>query len=95
LVLFFALPYSISKVHDINSNWNVRTGQYKKLSLLYVIFIATFVCYLLITYALKKVEAGVASYYIYVQPVITVIIGISLGRETFDILKVFSALLIL
>ena len=74
--------------------WVAATTE-MKLSLLYVVLITTFFCYLLITFALKHIEAGVASYYGYIQPVIVTIIAIWMGTEKLDILKIVSTSLII
>jgi len=63
-------------------------------SLIYVVIATTFLAYLLTIYALKHVEASVASFYIYLQPVIVAIIAFWIGRQDFTLSKVIAALLI-
>jgi drug/metabolite transporter (DMT)-like permease len=64
------------------------------LSLIYVIVATTFMAYLLTIYALKHVEASVASYYIYLQPFIVALIAFWLGVQNFTISKLIAAMLI-
>jgi len=64
------------------------------LSLTYVIVATTFLAYLLTIYALKHVEASVASYYIYLQPFIVATIALWLGQQNFTLSKLFAAVLI-
>lgn len=64
------------------------------LSLAYVIVATTFLAYLLTIYALKYVEASVASYYVYLHPIIVVIIAFWLGQQDFTLGKLLAAFLI-
>ncbi len=64
------------------------------LSLTYVIVATTFGAYLLTIYALKHVDASVASYYVYLQPIIVTIIAFWLGQQNFTLSKLLAALLI-
>ena len=87
--LIFALPYASGSLMHIDVKWNAASTD-MKLSLLYVIFITTFLCYYLITVALKYIEAGIVSYYGYIQPVIVTIIAVWMGTERIDLLKIVS-----
>ena len=60
----------------------------------YIIVFNSLVAYLLIVYALKHVNATVAGFYAYLQPVVAALIGIIIGTELPDITKVIAALLI-
>lgn len=64
------------------------------ISLVYVVIATTFLAYLLTIYALKHVEASVASYYIYLQPVIVAVIAFWIGNQNFTLSKVIAVLLI-
>lgn len=92
--LIATLPYSFSRIPSVYHSW-IIAPVYVQFSLAYVVIISTFVCYLLITYALKDLEAGVTSYYIYIQPLVTVFIGLWLGKEHLDITKIISGILII
>jgi drug/metabolite transporter (DMT)-like permease len=88
-----ALPYTYSRFHGFSGMW-LAAPLNAKVSLLYVVIFSTFVTYILISYALRKIEAGVASYYIYIQPVIVVVVGIWMGNESLNMHKIISASLI-
>ncbi len=64
------------------------------IALLYIIVFNSFVAYLLIVYALKNVKATVAGFYAYLQPLIAAIIGIVIGVELPDMVKIAAAILI-
>jgi drug/metabolite transporter (DMT)-like permease len=83
-VAFTHIP-SISFASFESSTW---------LSLIYVIVATTFGAYVLTIYALKHVEASVASYYVYLQPFIVTLIAFSLGQQHFTLSKLVAALLI-
>ncbi|MFW5705821.1 MAG: DMT family transporter, partial [Bacteroidota bacterium] len=51
------------------------------LSVIYVVVATTFLAYLLTIYALKYVDASVAGFYIYLQPLIVAIIAYWLGQQ--------------
>jgi drug/metabolite transporter (DMT)-like permease len=63
--------------------------------LAFIVLGSTFIAYFLNTYALRELSASVASAYIYLQPLIAVILAISLGQDKLDVYKVMSALLII
>ena len=89
--LITTLPITFSHIPSVSfSSFESSTW----LSLTYVIVATTFGAYLLTIYALKHVEAGVASYYIYLQPVIVAIIALWLGQQDFSLSKILAALLI-
>ena len=71
---------------------NIGTLQW--ISIFYIIFINSFLAYLLIAYALKKVTATVAGYYTYIQPFIVAVIGVLIGKESPTLIKVFCGFLI-
>ncbi len=64
------------------------------MAVLYIIVFNSFLAYLLIVYALKHVNATIAGFYAYLQPLIAAIIGIIIGAELPDIIKVIAALFI-
>ncbi len=87
----FILPITLNSIFSVQ--WN-KLDTENWLSLLYVVIATTFLAYLLTIYALKYVEASVASFYIYLQPVIATIIALGLGKQFFTITKALAALLI-
>lgn len=86
-----ALPLTISHMPSLSVQ-SFETSTW--LSLIYVIVATTFLAYLLTIYALKHVEASVASFYIYLQPFVVAIIAFWLGQQNFTLSKLFAALLI-
>ena len=63
-------------------------------SVAYVIIGTTFLAYLLNAMALRHVSSAVVGYYIYIQPVVSTFIAISIGHENFMWSKILYALLI-
>lgn len=88
--LFF-IPVSLSTFDEI-SVLSLPTTVWA--SLAYVVVGTTFLTYLLTMLALKKLKAGTVGYYIYLQPIISGVIGIITGKEVIDLMKIISALLI-
>jgi drug/metabolite transporter (DMT)-like permease len=87
----FILPFcakGITKLHLEAISVNAWLG------IVYVVVFNTFIAYLLINFALKTVEASMASYYTYLQPVIASVMSVSLGSEAITVPKVIAALLI-
>jgi len=64
------------------------------LSMAYIIVGTTFLTYLLTTYSLRTVSAGVAGYYIYMQPVLAALIGVALFNEKLTMVKTMATLLV-
>lgn len=62
--------------------------------LAYIVVGATFVVYLLNAWGLSYVNASVVGFYIYLQPVLTSLIAISLGQDELTGRKIFLSLLI-
>lgn len=63
-------------------------------ALAYVVIGTTFLAYLLTIFALKYLEAGVVSFYIYLQPLIASGIAFWLGKQDFTTGKRFAVLMI-
>lgn len=87
----FVLPFSIGKMPNID--WQNVDG-FAWFSLLYVVIGTTFLAYLLTINALRYVDASVAGFYIYLQPVFAAIIGISLFDEVLTAHKILAAALV-
>lgn len=85
------LPITFSHIPEISfSGFESQAW----ISLIYVVIATTFLAYLLTIYALKHVEASVASFYIYLQPVIVAVIAFWIGSQDFTLSKLIAALLI-
>jgi drug/metabolite transporter (DMT)-like permease len=87
----FMIPFSIPGIISLNLG-SVSLNAW--LGVAYVVILNTFVAYLLINYALKTVEASMASFYTYLQPVIASILSVSLGTEAITAPKIVAAMLI-
>ena len=64
------------------------------LQLVYVMFCATYITYLLIPIALKKIRPTTVSMYNYLQPIIAAFIAIIIGQDTFEWEKLGAAFLV-
>lgn len=62
--------------------------------LLYLLFGATFVSFMLIPMALKQIRPTTVSMYNYVQPIIASAIAVAVGQDTFSMQKLLSAALV-
>ncbi|MPL75717.1 hypothetical protein SDC9_21548 [bioreactor metagenome] len=85
------IPFSVKDAFSIN--WQGFTPS-AWLSLGYIVVGTTFLAYLLTTFSLKALSAGVAGYYIYMQPVIAASIGIFMFSEALSMVKIVAAVLI-
>ncbi|MCD8226413.1 MAG: DMT family transporter [Bacteroides ovatus] len=63
-------------------------------ALLYLLFGATFVAFLLIPMALKHIRSTTVSMYNYVQPIVASVIAIAVGQDTLSMQKLLSATLV-
>ncbi len=63
-------------------------------ALLYLLFGATFVSFMLIPMALKQIRPTTVSMYNYVQPIIAFAIAVAVGQDTFSMQKLLSAALV-
>ncbi|MGM0612419.1 MAG: DMT family transporter [Bacteroidota bacterium] len=94
-VFFFGflcvVPFTVWNLPDIQ--WG-NIDSYAWFSLLYVIIGTTFLAYLLTINALRYVDASIAGFYIYLQPVIAAIIGIWLFDEVLTAHKIIAAMLV-
>ncbi len=89
--MIFSAPFGYRELSQVQ--WSVMPSS-AILSVMYVIIFATFLAYLLNTYALKTMSPAVVSYYIYLQPVIAAIIAYFLEAEKLTVLHLISCLLI-
>ncbi len=87
----FIIPFSSHAFANVNwATFNIFTWS----ALAYVIIATTFFAYLLIAFSMKTVNPGVASFYIYLQPVIASILAMIMYDEKITIVKICSALMI-
>ena len=64
------------------------------LAFIYVTVFTTFIGYSMNTYGLKFVSPTVVSTYVYLQPLVAVIVSIALGQDTLNTIKIVSAILV-
>lgn len=64
------------------------------LAFIYVTVFTTFIGYNMNTFGLKYVSPTVVSTYVYLQPVVAVIVSIVLGQDTLNTIKIVSAILV-
>ncbi len=87
----FILPLSARQSLEINFSAITLPAW---LGILYIIFLNTFLAYLLINFALKSLSTTVVSYYSYLQPVIAAIMSVSIGQGSITLPKIVAAGLI-
>ena len=87
----FILPFSVGPVLSADFS---RFTPYAWAALAFIIFFCTFLAYLLINFALKRVSPSVVSYYNYLQPVIAAVSSVSIGEGRITWVKVAAAALI-
>ena len=64
------------------------------LAILFMVFAVTIIAYLLNTWALRYANPSLVGAYIYLQPVMAILIAIALGKDVFTLQKAAFALLI-
>lgn len=62
--------------------------------IIYLLLGATYIPFMLIPMSLKRIRPTVVSMYIYLQPIIASFAAITMGQDTFSLLKLISALLV-
>lgn len=86
-----SVPFSAKEI--VTHNWSaIPTIQIAEL--LYLIFCATFVTYFLIPLGQKCIRPTLVSMYSYVQPIIAIVISISVGMELLTWQKVLAAIMV-
>ncbi|MBF8962625.1 EamA family transporter [Pontibacter sp. FD36] len=64
------------------------------LAILFMVFAVTIIAYLLNTWALRYANPSLVGAYIYLQPVMAILIAVAVGKDVFTLEKAFYALLI-
>ena len=85
------LPFGIGAFSNTNI---VLLIQDHAISLFYIIVMITFLAYFLSAYSLRKLSPTVVSFYIYLQPVLAMVIAIILGEELPSLVKIIASLII-
>lgn len=89
--LFFIVPFGWSEFIQID--W-VNLPQYAYAIVIYIVVGVTFLVYLLNAWGLRYVNASVVGFYIYLQPLLTVLVASYLGKDSITLLKVLFSLMI-
>lgn len=94
-VFFFGLfPVTIFGIQQFSSvQWHTFTAQVW-LAVAFIVICTTFLAYLLNMLALREVHSSVVGAYIYLQPILSTIISIIVGKDELSFEKIISAVLI-
>lgn len=85
------VPMGLQQIRDVVwSDFDILSWT----GFLYVLIFTTFLAYLLNALALKQVSASIVSVYIYLQPLIAVLIALALQKDQLDGIKILAATLI-
>ena len=87
----FIIPFSFHSFQTVDFS---TFSPYIWSALAYVIIGTTFLAYLLIAFSMKFVSPGVASFYVYFQPVVASLLAVIMCDEKITTIKIFSALMI-
>jgi drug/metabolite transporter (DMT)-like permease len=84
-------PFSAGEI--VTLDWGtIPTIQLAELA--YLIFCATFITYFLIPVGQKRIRPTLVSMYSYVQPIIAIVISITVGMEVLTWQKVLAAIMV-
>lgn len=94
-VFFFGLlPVTLFGFQQFSSvQWHTFTAQVW-LAVAFIVICTTFFAYLLNMLALREVHSSVVGAYIYLQPILSTIISIMVGKDELSFEKIISAILI-
>lgn len=92
LAAIMVLPFTYKELSDVRMFHEFNTSATWRL--VFVLFLATFVAYMLIPVALKRIRPTTAASYNYVQPVIASAVAIAIGQDYFSWEKPTSAILV-
>ena len=88
-IMFFPIGFPEFK----NVQWHAM-GSFVILTLTYIIFVTTFLTYLLINYSLKFLKSTTVSIYIYIQPVVAAAFAVLIGMDKFTVLNITASSLV-
>jgi drug/metabolite transporter (DMT)-like permease len=89
--MFTVIPFGFNEFTQVE--WSLLPNE-AWLSIAYIIMGTTFLAYLLNTWALQFVSPSIVGYYIYVQPVFSTLIAITLRGDKLTLREIFFAVLI-
>jgi len=87
----FVLPFSFREL--TMADWSSFTLS-QILGIVYIVVAGTFISYILIVVAQKRLRPTVAGMYNYVQPIVACIVAVCLGLDSFNVVKGFAVALI-
>ena len=88
------LPFAIESIWNTPAfHKEVFDGQ-ELGAIFFVLFGATFIPYLLIPLALKRIRPTTVSMYNYIQPIVASFIAVFIGQDSFSVTKLVSAALV-
>jgi drug/metabolite transporter (DMT)-like permease len=85
------LPFGYNEMMDID--WH-NMPQKIYWEVFFVVFVTTYLAYILNTYSLKNLSASVVGTYIYAQPLLTALFAVMLGKDHIDYVKIIAAIMI-
>jgi drug/metabolite transporter (DMT)-like permease len=88
-IMFFPVGFTEFK----NVQWHAMNG-FVFLTLAYIIFVTTFLTYLLINFSMKFLKSTTVSIYIYIQPVIAAAFAVLIGMDKFTVLNISASSLV-
>ena len=86
-----SVPFSTGEI--VALNWSAIPGV-QLAELVYLVFCATFITYFLIPVGQKHIRPTLVSMYSYVQPIIAIVISISVGMEVLTWQKILAAIMV-
>ncbi len=88
-IMFFPVGFPEFK----NVQWHAMSG-FIILTLTYIVFVTTFLTYLLINYSLKFLKSTTVSIYIYIQPLVAAVFAVITGMDKFTVLNITASSLV-
>ena len=88
------LPFAIESIWNTPAFHKEAFDGQELGAIFFVLFGATFVPYLLIPLALKRIRPTTVSMYNYIQPIVASFIAVFIGQDSFSVTKLVSAALV-
>lgn len=89
--LIFVIPVSLKQISEANF---AVIPVHIWISIGYVVLFTTVIAYFLNNYSLKRISPSVNSSYIYMQPMITTLVAVSLGQDKLNVVEIIASVLI-
>ncbi len=85
------LPYTISDMMKINY-CNISMSTYAEIG--YIIFVCTFLTFIISTFAMKHIPPTTVSTYTYITPVVAIVISLAMGLSSFGVQQAVATTII-